>query len=375
VGPVVYYVSGHGFGHAVRSAETIRALFGWCSDISVHVRTSAPIWLFPSAVHYHPVELDVGVVQRDALHVDAAATLNQAAALARGAERLVAREAAFLRQLGASLAVGDIPPLAFLAAERAGLPSVAVANFAWDWIYNPYVEQHPSFAWLLEWLRRAYACAGLLLRLPFYGDLSAFQAIEDVPLISRPATAPRAVLRARLGLDPDRRVVLLSFGGLGLGGFDPRPLASLAEYLFLATEKEVGSSTALPPNVRLLTTRQENYSDLVGACDVVVTKPGFGIVANCLALQVPLLYTDRGDFPEYRVLAEAVHRHGRGRYLPQDDLRAGRLGPHLDQLLQQQEPWSALRTDGAEVIAARLLQQAGETDGEPQAGWQERQRE
>ena len=34
--------------------------------------------------------------------------------------------------------MGDIPPLAFAAAHAAGLPSVAVANFTWDWVYEDY---------------------------------------------------------------------------------------------------------------------------------------------------------------------------------------------------------------------------------------------
>jgi hypothetical protein len=360
---LVYYVSGHGFGHAVRSAEIIRALLRSRPDLEVLVRTSAPAWLFPDSVQHQPAELDVGVVQSDALQVDPAATLASAAALARHADQLVEAEAAVLQATRASLVVGDVPPLAFLAAARAGVPSVAVANFSWDWIYAPYVRQLPSYSWLLNWLRRAYGQARLLLRLPFYGDLAAFPGIEDVPLVSRPTSAPRKLLRARFGIDQDQRVVLLSFGGLGLGGFDPQPLAEHRDYLFLATEKEVGSGE-LPPNLRLLAAQQENYSDLIAACDAVVTKPGFGIVANCLALRVPLLYTDRGDFAEYPVLVEAVQRLGRGRYLPQADLRAARLGRHLAELLRQDQPWADLRTDGAEVIAGRLLEEADRSVGQ-----------
>ena len=37
---------------------------------------------------------------------------------------------------GFDLVVGDVPPLAFEAAAEAGVDSVAVANFSWDWIYE-----------------------------------------------------------------------------------------------------------------------------------------------------------------------------------------------------------------------------------------------
>ena len=36
--------------------------------------------------------------------------------------------------------VADIPPLAFAAAHRLGLPAVGVTNFSWGWIYAPYAS-------------------------------------------------------------------------------------------------------------------------------------------------------------------------------------------------------------------------------------------
>lgn len=352
----MYYVSGHGFGHAVRSAEIIRALRGQQPEVVVCVRTSAPAWLFPPGIAYQAVDLDAGVIQPDALRVDEACTLRRAAELARGADRLVAKEVAALRRAGAGLVVGDVPPLAFLAARAAGLPSVAVANFSWDWIYAPYVEAHPEYRWLLDWLRRCYRSATRLLRLPFHGDLSAFSPVEDVPLVSRPASAPRATLRARLGARPTERLVLLSFGGLGLSGLDPGRLGELSRYTFLATAKEIRADLPRPANVRLVSAGQDNYTDLLAACDAVVSKPGFGIVANCLAERVPMLYTDRGNFAEYVVLVEALHRHGPARFISHADLLAADLGPHLDALLGSDQPWTPLPTDGAAVVARRLLE-------------------
>ena len=44
------------------------------------------------------------------------------------------------------------------------------------------------------------------------------------------------------------------------------------------------------------------------AADVVVTKPGYGIIAECLANDTALLYTVRGHFIEYDVLVAAMPR-------------------------------------------------------------------
>ena len=58
--------------------------------------------------------------------------------------------------------------------------------------------------------------------------------------------------------------------------------------------------------------------DLVRAADVVVTKPGYGIISEAIANDAALLYTSRGRFVEYDVLVKemprylrcAVHRTG-----------------------------------------------------------------
>src|SRR5512139_1731805 len=142
---IVFYISGHGFGHASREIEIIDALLARRPDLRVIVRTSARRWLFDLTLT-HPVELqelecDTGIVQIDSLRLDEAESIRRAAAFHRDLEARAAREARFLEGIGASLVVGDIPPLAFAAAEAARLPSIAISNFTWDWIYEGYADR------------------------------------------------------------------------------------------------------------------------------------------------------------------------------------------------------------------------------------------
>ena len=41
---VAYFISGHGYGHAVRSGQVIRRLKDACLELEFHVRTTAPRW-------------------------------------------------------------------------------------------------------------------------------------------------------------------------------------------------------------------------------------------------------------------------------------------------------------------------------------------
>ena len=50
------------------------------------------------------------------------------------------------------------------------------------------------------------------------------------------------------------------------------------------------------------------YQDVVAAADLVITKPGYGIVSECVANGTPLLYTSRGRFVEYDVFVAEMPR-------------------------------------------------------------------
>jgi hypothetical protein len=233
---------------------------------------------------------------------------------------------------------------------------VGVSNFSWDWIYGHLASRVPALAEASAQARAAYAKADLVLRLPFAGDLSAFRRIEDVPLVVRKPPTPRQEARRRLGLD-ERPAVLLSFGGLGLPGLQPAAFGALSGYQLLLTGR--AGDGRVPPNLRrldadALSAIGLSYPDLVGAADVVVTKPGYGIVTDCIGAATRLVYTDRGDFPEYPVMVAEMPRYLPCVFASNDEVREGRLGPALEAVLGLPFP-DPPRTDGAAVAAERLL--------------------
>ena len=354
---VVVYVSGHGFGHAVRVAEVLGALGRLAPELDVEVRTAAPPWLFPKDARVVRRSLDIGVIQRDSLRVEPRETLARYAAFVRDEPGLVAAEATELAAGGVRLVVADVPSAAFDVAARVGAPSVGLANFCWDWVYAPYVRAAPEHAGLLGHLRAQHARADLLLRLPFHGDLSCFQRAVDVPPIARYASADRLATRRQLGLPTEARVVLLSFGGFDFAGLDVDRLAGLGEYAFVTAGARADPSRV--GNLFCLPREEVSYLDLLAASDAVVGKLGYGLVGDCLANRVPLLYTPRGRFREEPILAGAIERLGRATRLPRAALRRWDLRPHLEALLESDRPWAELRLDGAEVVAGHLLRAMG----------------
>ena len=100
--------------------------------------------------------------------------------------------------------------------------------------------------------------------------------------------------------------------------------------------------------------RGYRYEDLVRAVDVVVTKPGYGIISECIANDTALLYTSRGDFREYQVLVDAMPKYLRCAFIDHADLFAGHWQPHLDACSRSRPP-TRPATNGADVAADILL--------------------
>ena len=341
---LVLYASGHGFGHATRDAALIEALAAARDDLRFIVRTPAPGWIFSGLIGAHvdvePLETDTGVTQVDSLRLDEEDTARRAAAFYAQFDRRADEEAAVLRRLGAAIVVGDIPPLAFEAGARAGVPSIALGNFTWDWIYRAYPSFDRIAPGTIDVISRAYAKATHALRLPLHGGFESMHAVtEDIPFIARQSRIGRSEARRKLGVADGRPVVLPSFGGHGLD----LPYGA------------IGAScgfTLLTPGTAPAGVR---YEDLVAAADVVVSKPGYGIVSECVANGAALLYTSRGRFPEYQVFVEQMPRILRCRHLSQEDLRAGRWAEALRALLDQPGPSGQPRIDGAAVAARSIL--------------------
>jgi L-arabinokinase len=370
--PIVFYVSGHGFGHASRTIEVINALLARRSDARVHVRSSAPRWLFDLTVtgpfDFTEIEVDVGVVQIDALTPDLAATLARAAAFYTDSTAMIVREAAALAKCGARVVVADAPPVAFSAAAARGVPAVALCNFTWDWIYEDYAEALGVTTTVPALIRRWHGCAREAWRLPMHGGFDGFRHIRDLELIARRSRRGREQTREAFGWSDARPIVLVSFGGVGLRGLPLESMARDGELLLLTTspvsDSRSGrgvSSRAVSDGIVIIDDRalyEEGwrYEDIVAAADVVVTKPGYGIIAECIANETSLLYTSRGRFAEYDVLVEAMPKWLRCRFIPQEDLLRGALATHVRALLAQPAAPERPAVSGADVAAEWLTE-------------------
>ncbi len=357
---IVYYITAHGYGHGVRSCDIIRALRRMAPGTVIRVVSDLPVDFLRSRLDlpmesYRAGSFDVGMVQVDSIRVDVAATLDRVEQVLRRRDALIGQEQAFLRSVRASLVVCDIPSLPLEAAAREGISAIAVGNFAWDWIYEEFVDADPRWARVVEAFRAGYRQAGLLLRLPFAEPMAAFPRQQDIPLVARCGVNRRDEIAAAYHLDASKTWVLLSFTTLD---WDARALAeveALRDHVFL---------TVLPLawdglNFCAVNRHSFSFSDVMASCDLVVSKPGYGILSECVVNDKPLVYAERENFREYPVLEAALKRHLRHQHIPAADLYRGELGPYLARAQKAPPAREPLKNGGDDVAAREMLARAG----------------
>jgi hypothetical protein len=363
--PIAFYVSGHGFGHASRDVQIINALRARVRDLPIIVCSTIPAWLLEHSlttpVELRALECDTGLQQLDSLHADEAASVRRAAAFHEQLAARAAREAEFLARRRVCLVLGDIPPLAFESAAAAGLESIAIGNFTWDWIYEGYPNELGGCPGLLPAIRRAYARTSLALRLPMHGGFAGLErVVRDIPFVTRRSRRSPTEIRRAMKL-PAGPLLLISFGGYGIAGLDTRALEQLSDCTLVVTDD--GTARGALPSSNLIRVTDAHfhetgcrYEDLVRAVDIVVTKPGYGIVSECIANETAMLYTERGRFAEYDVLIAEIPRYLRSEFIDRDALLAGRWAPHVERLLASPPPPEHPRLDGAEVAAEMICE-------------------
>jgi UDP:flavonoid glycosyltransferase YjiC (YdhE family) len=371
---IVFYVSGHGFGHTSRTIEVIHAVLRARPDAHIVVKTSAPPRLFARTLEARcemfELQCDAGMVQLDSLNIDTAESVRRAVEFQARIPSLIAAEAAYLRDSGARLVVADIPPLAIAAACAAGIPSVGITNFTWDWIYEDY--RGDAALQVASEMRRLYSTAAMALRLPMAGGFAGLEGVtRDIPFVARQSSRTKDDVRRALGLPPrahGKPLVLMSFGGYGLSGLDTSALAALKDYTIVTTDSPAKINVIAPAEGLLYLTEHEiydnglRYEDLVRGADAVVTKPGYGIISEAIANDTALLYTSRGHFVEYDVLVKEMPKFLRARFIGQEDLLRGNWKDALEKLLSQPAPPEKPALNGADIAAAEILRQGREQD-------------
>ena len=300
---------------------------------------------------YRAGAFDVGMVQLDSIRVDVSATLDKLDALYTRKDELIARECSFLKEQRIGAVVSDIPAIPIEAAKAAGIPAIAAGNLCWDWIYSIFVGQDPRWEKYVQEFRTSYGKADTLLRYPFHGDMSAFPNPVDIPVLASPGRSRRDEILAMTGCSPSKKWVLLSFTTLD---WDEQALRAVEQCsaceFFTIKPLEWRRRNIYPIDREIMP-----FTDVLASVDAVITKPGFGVISECIVNRKPMIYADRSDFVEYEVLVRAIERYLKHLHIPSERLYAGELKDYVDRVWSRPEPAESLPAGGDVVAAGQIM--------------------
>ena len=353
---VGYFISPHGFGHAARAASVIESICEIETSIRFEIFTRVPSWFFqvslPGPFSYHSLLTDIGIVQETPLKEDLGKTIQYLDNFLPFESSLIDRLAQQLERLKCELVICDIAPMGIVAAQKAGIPSVLVENFTWDWIYQGYAGLDEQINNHVTYLQRIFESVSYHIQTEpvcFYREAD----LLTLP-VSRKVKTPDKNIRKQLHIPVDKKVILITMGGIREKYTFIKQLTSQRDACFIIPG---GSELMeLTGNLVLLPHHSDFYHpDLVNASDAVVGKLGYSTLAEIYHAGVPFGYISRPSFRESRKLADYAEREMACIAIEEADFHNGNWVSQLPQLLTLRQMQRS-GPNGSEQIATYICE-------------------
>ena len=347
---IAWYTSGHGFGHISRSSVIIQELLK--NPLLNEITLVSPRVNF---LNDHPklikrnVKTDTGVYQKSSIEIDINKTLRELEEFQGLKPELTGQETKFLQEWKPDLVISDVSSFPVFLAGKMGIPAIIISNFTWDFIYNYYGKYDKRFSEFAAEISSEYEYAAKKIILPFNCDFPESPNNIKTGVIGRKPSMDREGLRKKFRFSDNTRYILISFGAYGLGELNLKLENLPADVMLVSADtKPVQNGTLQIDN--------EYYPDILRACDFVLTKPGYGIMSECFFSKTPVIYTGRGDFPEYQYLVNSLQKHFVSFYITKEELE----NLDLKNALYAKPDWpTETLSDGLEQVVNQIISFSG----------------
>jgi hypothetical protein len=353
-----YFITPHGFGHAARACAVMNAIYNINPDSRFEIFTSVPRFFFDESLptgifNVHHMTTDIGLAQKSALLSDIPETVRLLNGFLPFDHALIEQLADQLKALGCERVICDIAPLGIKVAAAAGIPSVLIENFTWDWIYEQYSVEVPSINRHIDYLRKTFTSADYHIQ----AEPVCFKQ-EGLPTtspISRKPVNNRHQIRTQLGIPQEAKVVMISMGGVPEElSFNGR-LHEHEDVYFLIPGSPANTHKG---NVITLTHDSKYYHpDLIHASDALLGKPGYSTLAEVFQSGITFASVSRPSFRESSVMEKFIQEKMNGLLIGEKEFHSGDWLDRLSQILEltSQRPTGPNGADqAAKIILDRL---------------------
>ena len=312
---IALYISDHGLGHAMRDVALVRALLNLDEPrIKVRIRTRGPFVSVLEAftnnngtkdprIDFIKGWNDFGFIQDEkGWKIDKKKTIAEYYEWIQSWEAYIDEEVTDLTQWQPDMLISDIACQPFLIAEKLEIPSVGFSNFSWLDNYKVMFQEEDVD---LEPVYQAYQAGDAVLSLPFTLSLDGFRRVIPLGLVCKKPTLNREYVRKKLNIGSN----LLAVSYLGR-----QTRKSYKLKIDIPTSVywwDFGSSNRTrlvnPPDLNL-----NEAQNIVGASDLFLGKPGYGIIAEAVYSKIPMFLVPTPGFPEGIQISQEIEDAGIG---------------------------------------------------------------
>lgn len=225
-------------------------------------------------------------------------------------ERYIAEEQ---NEFGFDYVLSDFVYEAFVLAKRKGVPSFGVAHFTWDWFFNKIYPRVISDS-LFDYFTKAATSATKLYFPPFTPpEILKFYASKAVEV---PFIVKEDVDHKQWPESAQFKVLVMDSGAGLMGENIKRALSKLNQNEWCFGVQE---TLGLQGDQFFNIPQSDLLIDYVRDADLVVGRPGFNTLSECIAYRKPMLLISESMNPEMDFNIAELKKMRLGAFMSLDD--------------------------------------------------------
>lgn len=348
-------ITAHGFGHLAQTAPVINKLQHSLPGLEIVVRSGLTASVLATKINgpFRVVTSDneFGVVMASPFQIDRRATIERYSILHDQYETVVNEVASWILKERFDAVLSNISYLVVDAASRVDTPALAVSSLNWHDVLRHYCTGHDGVNDICGQMHSAYSRAATFVRLVPGMPMPDFNTVTMNAIIAQTGTPHQEELRRRFGVGEGSKIIVFALGSMS--DVDPPDWNGdlIQDHILFGPASWARHSPWQNP-----ATSGVSFTDLLASADIVLSKPGYGIVTEAAAAGTPVILLARDAWPEEPFLIDWLTRHGKCIYLDRllDSFMPEELFDYYDALAAAPSP--PLPATGGEDQVAALME-------------------
>jgi hypothetical protein len=301
-------ISAHGLGHLAQAAPVVRAIAEMHPGIEITVLTGIPEPAvrvrMPLAFDHTISTDDFGLLMRSPVEPLRAESARRYVELHTGWEQHVSSLASWMGAKRFSLVLSNVGYSAIAAAHVAGIPAVGMSSINWYDVLECYCGGFSEMTGVLVEIKRTYQRAAAFLKVT-PGLAMPWLITTDLSPIAARGRNRRDELTKLFNLRSDTRIVVFAFSESAPPSPPTLPATMPEDLLLLGPTPWSGkhpwqgfAATGMP------------FLDILSSANLLIGKPGYGLVTEAALAKVPLLLVPYDTWPEAAAHIGWLRQHG-----------------------------------------------------------------